>query len=187
SAFSGLTLENFGTILGEETYQRAFLNTFLVGVLATAMAALLGILLAWIVVRSDVPWANALRVGIMIPFFISPFVGALAWTLLLQRDVGPVNMLLDSLGLGQFDPHGVGMIVWVMGIYYAPYMFVFVSSALHNVDPALEEAGHISGLNRTQVIRMITVPLVAPAVLSGALLTFIATAGQFGVPALLGM
>jgi len=187
AAFSGLTLENFVEVLTNPTYQRVFFNTVYVGVAATAMAALLGIPLAWIVVRSDVPFANLLRVGIMIPFFLSPFVGALAWTLLLQRNVGPVNLVLTSLGLGQISPYSARMIIFVMGIYYAPYIFIFVSSALRNMDPALEEAGHLSGLNRRQVITQITVPLIAPAALSGVLLTFMASAGQFGVPALLGM
>ncbi|HTN61671.1 MAG TPA: hypothetical protein VL147_08950, partial [Devosia sp.] len=92
TSFSGLTLDNFITITTNADYLRALANTVFVGVLATMLAALLGIPLAWIVVRSDVPWANLLRIGIMIPFFLSPFVGALAWTLLLQRDVGPINL-----------------------------------------------------------------------------------------------
>lgn len=187
ASFSGLTLDNFVTIVTNPTYQTAFFNTVYVGVLATVMAALLGIPLAWIVVRSDVPWSNLLRVGIMIPFFLSPFVGALAWTLLLQRDVGPINLALSALGLGQINPYNAKMIIFVMGVYYAPYIFIFVSGALRNMDPALEEAGHLSGLNRRQVIMNVTVPLIAPAALSGILLTFMASAGQFGVPALLGM
>jgi len=183
---SGFTLRNFVTVVTAQAYLVAFSNTVLVGFGATLLASLIGILLAWIVVRTDVPASGALRVGIMVPFFLSPFVGALAWTLLLQRDVGPVNLLLQAIGLDQISPYGVGMIIWVMGIYYAPYMFIFVSSALHNIDPTLEEAGHMSGLSRRQVIQKVTVPLVGPAALSGALLTFIACAGQFGVPALLG-
>ena len=128
---------------------------------------------------------SILRVGVMTPFFLSPFIGALAWTLLLQRDVGPLNLLLIQLGLAQIQPYSIQMIIFVMGLYYAPYMFIFVASALHNIDPSLEEAGHLSGLSRRQIMIRITLPLVAPAILSGLLLTFVASAGQFGVPALL--
>ncbi len=78
------------------------------------------------------------------------------------------------------------MIIYVMGIYYAPYMFIFVSSALYSIDPEPGRGGHMSGLSRRQVMTSVTLPLVAPAVLSGVLLTFVAAAGQFGVPALLG-
>lgn len=184
--FTGFTLANFIAVVSEPDYVRAFVNTLQIAVSSTLLAAVLGILLAWIVVRTDVPMASMLRVGIMVPFFLSPFIGALAWTLLLQRDVGPVNMLLEWIGFGQIRPYSVAMIVYVMGIYYAPYMFIFISSALYSIDPSLEEAGHMSGLNRRQVMTRITLPLIAPAVLSGVLLTFVAAAGQFGVPALLG-
>lgn len=184
--FTGFTLANFVAVVSEPAYIQAFFNTLQVAISSTLLAAALGTLLAWIVVRTDVPMASLLRVGVMVPFFLSPFIGALAWTLLLQRDVGPINMLLEWIGLGQIRPYSVSMIIYVMGIYYAPYMFIFVSSALYNIDPSLEEAGHMSGLNRRQVMTRVTLPLVAPAVLSGVLLTFVAAAGQFGVPALLG-
>ena len=184
--FSGFTLKNFVTIFAEAGYLTALFNTLLVGFFSTILAAVIGVLLAWIVVRTDAPMRRTLRMGVMVPFFLSPFIGALAWTLLLQRDLGPLNIGLTSLDLSQIDPYSVKMIVWVMAIYYAPYVFIFVSSALHNIDPALEEAGHLSGLNRWQVLTRVTAPLVAPAILSGMLLTFVATAGQFGVPALLG-
>ena len=185
--FTGFTLRNFVTVATESLYLRAFLNTLYVGVASTAIAALIGVALAWIVARTDTPGRSGLRVGVMVPFFLSPFIGALAWTLLLQRDVGPLNLLLLQMGLGQIQPYSIQMIIFVMGLYYAPYMFIFVSSALHNVDPSLEEAGHMSGLSRRQIMIRVTLPLVAPAILSGLLLTFVASAGQFGVPALLGM
>jgi iron(III) transport system permease protein len=184
--FGGLTLRNFATVMSEPAYLTALLNTLYVGFLSTVLATFIGALLAWIIIRTDTPGRSALRVGVMIPFFLSPFIGALAWTLLLQRDLGPLNLLFGAIGLPQVDPYSVKMIIFVMAIYYAPYVFIFVSSALLNIDPALEEAGHLSGLNRRQVLLRITMPLVAPAILSGMLLTFVATAGQFGVPALLG-
>jgi iron(III) transport system permease protein len=185
--FTGFSLRNFIAVGSESVYLRAFLNTLIVGTASTLLAAIIGIALAWVVARTDAPARGALRVGVMVPFFLSPFIGALAWTLLLQRDVGPLNMLLGAMGIGQVQPYSIEMIIWVMGLYYAPYVFIFVSSALYNIDPSLEEAGHMSGLSRRQVTMQVTLPLVAPAILSGVLLTFVAAAGQFGVPALLGM
>ena len=44
-------------------------------------------------------------------------------------------------GIGQVQPYSIEMIIWVMGLYYAPYVFIFVSSALYNIDPSLEEIG----------------------------------------------
>jgi len=182
----GFTLENFARVLTSPRYLQAIWHTLLTSSFATVLAGTIGIMMAWLVTRTDVPGVRWIRLGVMIPFFVSPFVGALAWSMLAQRDVGLINIVLSSLGLPQMNVYSIGGIIWVLGLYYAPYVFIFTSSALYNMDPQLEESAQMSGLNRRQVMQRITVPLVTPAILSGMLLTFVSTAGQFGVPAVLG-
>lgn len=180
------TLRNIRTVLSEPAYLRAFGNTIVLATGATLLAGTVGIMLAWLATRTDMPGKRTIRLGVMVPFFLSPFIGALAWSMLLQDTIGPVNQFMMALGLPQIPAYSVGTMIWVMGLYYAPYVFIFVTSALYNMDPILEESGYMSGLSQRQVMMKITVPIVAPAILSGMLLTFIACAGQFGVPALLG-
>lgn len=180
------TLDNFTYVLTRARYLTALWNTILVAFASTAIATAIGLSLAWLVARTDLPMRWLVHAGVLAPFFLSPFTGALAWGLLLSPKVGIINQLLAVFGLGPLDIYSLGGIIWVMGLYYAPYVYLFVQSALYNLDPTLEEAAFMSGLSPMQVMLRVSLPLVAPALLSGMLLTFVAAAGQFGVPAVLG-
>lgn len=181
-----ITLANYERFFSSSRYLGAMWNTIYISVGTTAIGGSFGLLLAWLVARTDIPMARSLRVGLMAPFFLSPIIGALAWITLTGRGVGPINRLLEVLSLPAINLQSVGGIIFIMSLYYAPYTFIFVSAALENMDSSMEEAGAMSGLNRRQVMVKITLPLMAPAVLSGLVLTFVSAAGQFGVPALLG-
>jgi iron(III) transport system permease protein len=78
-----------------------------------------------------------------------------------------------------------GLIV-VFGMYYAPYVYMFTASALRNMDPSLEEAAEIAGVGPVRTLFTVTFPLVAPAIISGMLLSFIVMLGIYGIPAVLG-
>ena len=78
-----------------------------------------------------------------------------------------------------------GLIV-IFGIYYAPYVYMFTASALRNMDPALEEAAEVSGASALRILFTVTFPLIAPAIISGMLLSFIVMLGIYGIPAVLG-
>lgn len=181
-----LTFANYITVFSSGRYLTALWNTIFVAFASTAIATIIGVVLAWLVARTDMPTRWLVHGGVIAPFFLSPFIGALAWGLLLSPKIGLINQFLALFGLGPFDVYSIGGIVWVMGLYYAPYVYMFVQSALYNLDSTLEEAAFMSGLSPIQVVTRISIPLVAPAILSGMLLTFVAAAGQFGVPALLG-
>ena len=74
----------------------------------------------------------------------------------------------------------------MFGIYYAPYVYMFTSSALRNMDPSLEEAAEISGASAFATMFSVTFPLIMPAIISGMLLSFIVMLGIYGIPAVLG-
>ena len=78
-----------------------------------------------------------------------------------------------------------GLIV-VFGMYYAPYVYMFTASALRNMDPSLEEAAEIAGVGPLRTLFTVTFPLIAPAIISGMLLSFIVMLGIYGIPAVLG-
>jgi iron(III) transport system permease protein len=181
-----LGLGNFERVLTQSRYLTALWNTLRIAVASTVIATVVGVALAWLVARTDMPGRWLVHLGVVAPFFVSPFIGALAWGLLLSPKIGILNQFLGLFGIAPFDIYTVGGIIWVMGIYYAPYVYMFVQSALYNLDPTLEEAAFMSGLSPWRTVFKVSLPLVSPAIMSGMLLTFVAAAGQFGVPSLLG-
>ena len=100
---------------------------------------------------------------------------------------GLINTLFKSAGLDlHVDFYSLWGLVFVFGIYYAPYVYMFTSSALRNMDPSLEEAAEISGASAFATLFSVTFPLIMPAIVSGMLLSFIVMLGIYGIPAVLG-
>ena len=186
TAFS-LTARNLERVLSEEIYWTALVNTLLVGGGAALGATVLGTTLAWIFVRTDTPGRGVLEQISQIPIFIPPFVGAVAWALLFAPRVGAGNRILAAIGIPlQFDIYTrVGMLL-VMSIYLAPYVMMMVAAAMRGVDPSLEEAAQVSGLSRWRTALQVTVPLLSPAILSGAVIAFTIAVGLFGTPVVIG-
>jgi iron(III) transport system permease protein len=183
-----LSLHAIRAVFADGSYWTALWNTIFVATGATALAATLGVALAWTLVRTNVPYKRLLEQLVVLPMFIPPFVGAFAWLLIGAPRIGLIN--LPFLAQGFDAPFNVythlGM-MWVMGIYLAPYVFLIVASALRNMDPTLEEAAQVGGLNRWQTARRITLPVVTPAILAGGILSFVISIGLFGTPVLLGL
>ena len=77
-------------------------------------------------------------------------------------------------------------LIFVFGVYYAPYVYMFTASALRNMDPSLEEAAEVAGASAFATLFSVTFPLIMPAIISGMLLSFIVMLGIYGIPAVLG-
>ena len=168
---------------------RSIANTLIVSTGATLIAGAFGIALAWIHARTDVPGRRLLEPLTLIPFFLSPYVGAIAWSYLAAPRVGMLNGWLRALLGLDADPLSVYNrwgIVWVLALFFTPVMYLFVVGSLRRMDPALEESARTSGSGIVETARRVTLPLVTPAILSGAILVFVSSAGEFGVPLALG-
>jgi iron(III) transport system permease protein len=168
---------------------RSIGNTLVVSTGATLVAGAFGVALAWTHARTNMPGRRMLEPLTLIPFFLSPYVGAIAWSYLAAPRVGMLNGWLRSLFGLATDPLSVynrGGIVWVLALFFTPVMYLFVVGSLRRMDPALEEAARTSGSSVLQTTRRVTLPLVSPAILSGAILVFVSCAGEFGVPLALG-
>jgi iron(III) transport system permease protein len=140
-----------------------------------------------VVVRTDTPCKGFISAVSMIPLFVPPLVAAVAWSILASPKTGLLNTMLAWAGITwRFNSYSMlGMIV-IFGIYYAPYVYMFTASALRNMDPSLEEAAEVSGASALRTMFTITFPLIAPAIISGMLLSFIVMLGIYGIPAVLG-
>jgi iron(III) transport system permease protein len=181
------TLDHVRLVVTRWPYWAALLNTLVIGLGATTFACAAGIPMAWLFARTNLPGKGLLEKLATIPIFIPPFVGAVAWILLAAPRIGAFNYPFRALmGLEPLNVYTLTGISWVIGIYLAPYVMMIVGAALRSMDPSLEEAAQVSGLNRLRTAVTVTLPLVAPAILSGAVLAFIITIGLFGTPVVIG-
>jgi iron(III) transport system permease protein len=163
-------------------------NTLMVSIGATVLAGVVGVLLAWIGARTDTPGTRVLEPLNLVPFFLSPYVGAIAWGYLAAPRSGLLNNLLRHLGMTSdpLSPYNLVGMIWVLGLFYVPYMYLFAVAPLRRMDASLEEAARTTGCGLGQVVRRVTLPLALPGILSGAIIVFVSAAGEFGVPLALG-
>jgi iron(III) transport system permease protein len=182
-----ISLANFITVLGNPNVHLALANSLIACGGGTALAVIIGLTFSWVVVRTDTPFKGFISAVSMIPLFVPPLVAAVAWSILASPKTGLLNTMLKFVGIDwRFNSYSMlGMIV-IFGIYYAPYVYMFTASALRNMDPALEEAAEVSGASAVRILFTVTFPLIAPAIISGMLLSFIVMLGIYGIPAVLG-
>jgi iron(III) transport system permease protein len=181
------TLENLAFLISPPVLV-ATANTLVVSVGATLLAGTVGIALAWIGVRTNTPGVRFLEPLNLVPFFLSPYVGAIAWGYLAAPRSGLLNNLLRQFGLDgdPLTPYSTWGMVWVLGLFFVPYMYLFVVAPLRRMEASLEEAARTAGCGVFEVLRRVTLPLVLPGILSGAIIVFVSAAGEFGVPLALG-
>ncbi len=182
-----LSLANFVQVLGNPNVHLALANSMVACTGGTAMAVAIGLSFAWIVVRTDTPWKGLIAAAGMLPLFVPPLVGGVAWAILGSPKTGLLNIILARAGIDfRFNLYSMSGIIFVFGMYYAPYVYMFTSAALRNMDPSLEEAAEMSGASALRTILTVTFPLIAPAIVSGMLLSFVVMLGIYGIPAVLG-
>lgn len=178
-------LDNFRKLFTDRIIPKAFVNTLIISTGSTVLATVLGVALAWINARTNCPGREALEPFNLIPFFLSPFVGAIAWHNLAAPKTGLLNALARSIGLTDsylLNINNLWGVVWVTGIFFTPLVYLFVVGSLRRMDPSLEDGARTTGASLLRTTLTITLPLVAPAILSGAVIVFVTSAGEFGVP-----
>ena len=182
-----LSLDRFWAVLSNDNVHLALLNSMITCVGGTALAVLIGLAFAWIVVRTDTPAKRVIAAAGLLPLFVPPLVGGVAWAILGSPKTGLINTILAKSGLDfRINLYSTEGIIFVFGMYYAPYVYMFTASALKNMDPSLEEAAEMSGASSLRTMLTVTFPLILPAIVSGMLLSFVVMLGIYGIPAVLG-
>jgi iron(III) transport system permease protein len=164
-------------------------NTALVGVGTTVLAVGLGGLLALALARINTPGRELLSQLVPLPLYITPLLTAIAWSWLGSPRGGLINLLFrEALGIESLvNLQSAGGIIFVAGLAYVPLPFLLIGAALRGMDPSLEESARIHGATTAAALRLVTLPLVLPAMLGSAILVFVQAMGLFSVPAVLGM
>lgn len=168
---------------------RSLVGTVAIALTVALIATAAGGILAWITARTDVHAKGLIELLALAPLFTSPFVMAIAWYALAAPRSGLVNIVLSELfgpGAIALNITSVAGIIWVLTIASMPYAYVFISSSLRNMDPALEAASYVNGVGAFRTILRITLPLATPAIGSSIMFITIFAAGIFSVPGVLG-
>ncbi|RKG90587.1 iron ABC transporter permease [Corallococcus sp. CA049B] len=178
----GAATGGLGSVLSAES--GALVNTLGISLGATAWALCLGAPLALLLFRTDLPLRGAFTVLFTLPSAIPAFIWGMGWLSLASPRAGYLNRML---GADVFDLYGAAGIAFVEGLSGLPLVLLAGAAALRRVDPALEEAARVCGASPLRAVLNTTVPLVMPALLSGAVMVFLMAASSFGVPYLLGV
>lgn len=188
SSDAGLTMSNYVRVFSQEVNIRAFWNSIWVSCMSTVICVAAGTILAMLVVRTDIPGKSWLRMLLLLPYGIPPFIGAMAWAQLFGP-VGYASKLYMSITGAMTAPwniYSASGVVLVLAIYQFPVVFITVSGALGRIDTSLEEAARMSGAGPFRALMNVTLPLITPAITASALLAFVGCISNFGIPALLG-
>jgi iron(III) transport system permease protein len=182
------TAYGFDNFDGIFQYPQILLNTLTVSVAATVMALVFGFVMAWILTRTNVPGRHLFEQLMAVPYYLTPLLGALAWSLLGAPESGFINQIWRALGGNGhlIDINTAYGIAWVMALFEGSVAFVMIAAVMKSMDPALEEASQIMGASRLRTMLRVTLPLVVPGVLGAAIFVFAEMLGSFAAALVLG-
>lgn len=184
----GYGLDNYATVFSDPGILKSMKNSFIVVIPASIFSTIIGVFLSWVVVRTNVPGIKYWKRLLSIPYFIPPFIGAIAWTFLLGP-VGYINKFLMSafhLQQAPLNIYSLGGMIFIMSMYRYAVSFIVVLPTMKRISASVEEAARISGASPWRTLRDITLPLITPSIFGAMLLTFMFILADFGVSSVLG-
>ena len=163
-------------------------HSLVVGFFTTIISVPLGALMAWLLVRTDIPGKGLISNLVLIPYMIPSWCKALSWLTVFRNELSGSTGLLTGMGISvpNWLAYGPFAIVCVMCLHYYAFSYIMVSGSLRSVNSELEEMGEIQGANKVQILTNITMPLVLPSILSATIMTISKSIGTYGVAARLG-
>lgn len=167
------------------------LNTVIFAGGTMTVGIILAVFFAWLVERTDMPGRNVIYTLMLIPMAMPGLLTSMGWVLLLSPKIGVLNVFLRALlGLsgdeGPFNIYTIWGMIFVSGLSVVPTSFLMLIGAFRNMDPALEDAGAISGCGVLSTVRRITLPLMLPAIISTLIYKAIQAIEAFDVPLVIG-
>ena len=185
SKVEGMTLYNFQRFFTKKYYYRTLLRSLVICSLTTLFACAIGVFIAYVMTRYNVPGKTFLHVLIILSLMSPPFIGAYSWILLLGRN-GLIARAFAAIGLTAPTIYGRNGIIFVFTLHLFPYVYLYTSGAMNSIDSSLEEAAENLGMNKLRRIWTITLPVVLPSILAGCIMVFMTCLADFGTPMLLG-
>lgn len=179
------TLGNYQKILTHPYYLGALKNTLIVGGGGMLGACLLGVPLAYCTARFVVRGRSVIATLAVLALVSPPFIGAYSWVMVAGNN-GWLTQNMKTLGLTMPTIYGANGIILVFSLKFFPFVYLMTETALRNINRAYEEAAENLGCSATARFFKVTLPLVFPAVSSGAILSFVLSMADFGTPSIIG-
>lgn len=175
--------------LSMQLLYKPLINSLFIAVAVSIGAITVGGGLAWLMVRTNIPFKKFFSLAVILPYMIPSWCKAQAWLAVFKNErIGGSAGFLASMGIDVPDwlAYGPVAIIIVLILHYYAYSYLLISGALNSINSELEEMGEIQGANRGVILRKITLPIIMPAVLSSVILTFSNAIGTFSVVNYLG-
>ena len=188
---SSFSLETIRRLYTYPLNLNALGNTLIASFATMILGTILAFPLAFLVGRTNLYGKKFFRALFVLTYMVPPYVGAMAWLRLLNPNVGTINLWMRSLfhlsdAPGPLNVYSLPGMIWVLTSFYYPYAFITISRAMEKMDPSLEEASRISGGTPLTTLFTITLPMMMPSLISGALLVFVSAASCYGIPSIIG-
>jgi iron(III) transport system permease protein len=181
---------NFATLLSDPNVPRMTSNTLVFAAIALAVSFLLGVPLAWLAERSDLPGRSIIWTVMLASLVLPGFLVGMGWLLLAHPRIGVLNTTLENVFHISFPPlpiNNVAGMGLVEGLLLTSLTFVLVAPSLRTMDPALEEAARMSGASSRSLLWNVTLPLILPALVAAGMYVVIVAVGAFDIPAVIGL
>ena len=188
---SEFSLETFRRLYTYPLNLDALTNTLIAAFATMILGTLIAFPLAWLVGRTNLYGRKFFRALFVLTYMVPPYVGAMAWLRLLNPNVGTINQWMRALfhlsdAPGPLNVYTLPGMIWVLSSFYYPYAFITISRAMEKMDPSLEEASRVSGASPLKTLFTVTLPMMMPSLISGALLVFVSAASCYGIPSIIG-
>jgi len=186
------TLAQFRTLFSDPDFVDPLITTVIVAFSSSVACCVVAAPMGWLVARTDMPMTGVIRSLVTASFVTPPFLGAIAWEILAAPNSGLLNKLYRTVTGAEMDAYLFNIysmpgLIFVIACYTFPYVFVLVANALDRIPGDLEDASSILGGGTWTTARCVTIPLVLPALLAGALVAFLQAMILFGSPAILAL
>lgn len=181
-----LTLQNYQRLFADAVFYDVILNSLLLAAATTCVACVLGVAFAIFLERTNLPFRKTMRSIVLWPMYISQLVLAFSW-FIMYGPSGYVTLLAqESFGSAPWNLYSIWGMAVVGGTGMAPLVYLFCANSAQRMDSTLEDAGRTMGAGSLRVLWAISMPLMRPAIIYSALLTFIGSLEMLSVPLVFG-
>jgi iron(III) transport system permease protein len=190
TASGDFTLKKYVDAYSDPAILEVLLNTVVFVVGASISATTLALFLAYLNIRTDIPFKFIFGVISIIPMMIPHILFSVSWVLLLNPSNGILNLIFKELFALENAPFNIyslpGMIL-VEGLLDLPIAYLIIAPAMSSFDASLEESSRVCGASTGKTIFRITLPVLRPAILAAFILCIIRGLASFAVPSVIGM
>lgn len=180
------SLDSYRFVFDDSDFKQSFINSFILAFGLVAIALPLGSMLAFLMVRTDLPGRNWIAPLLMVPIFVSPMVMGFGYVV----SMGPVGFytlwVKQLIGVQPWNIYSFTSIVIIAGLTHVPHVYLYASSALKSLGSDVEEAARVAGASPLQVALNVSLPMIMPALAYAGVLVLFLGFEVFGLVLVLG-